>query len=327
MPPIFNFLKNEFLEVIEWIEESRDVIIWKFPDEQKDIKYGAQLTVRESQNAIFLNEGQVADVFLAGRYDLVTNNIPIMTKLRGWKYGFQSPFKADVYFVNMRQFTNLKWGTANPIILRDPELKQVRVRAYGTYSIKISSPQLFFKEYGGTSPVVTIGELEEQLRNVVVSKFTDAIGEANVSVYDFARNFNELGDKILPLLIKEFSLLGVEIVNFFIQSTSLPPEVEAFLDKMTQMNMAGDVNKFSQFQMANSIPDLAKNQGAGVAALGASFAMGNQMMQQAQGQPPPKTESKEDIMKTLKDLAGLKDAGVLTQEEFDKKKAELLAKL
>jgi membrane protease subunit (stomatin/prohibitin family) len=326
MPPILNFLKNELLEVIEWVDETRDTVIWKFPDEQKDIKYGAQLTVRESQNAIFLNEGQIADVFVPGRFELVTQNIPILTKLKGWKYGFQSPFKSDVYFVSTRQFTNLKWGTPNPIIVRDPELKQVRVRAFGVYSLRINSAQLFFREFGGTNSLVKIQEIEETLRPKVVSKFTDALGEANVSVYDLARNFSELGDKLLPLLMNEFALLGLELVSFNIESTSMPPEVEQFLDKMTQMNMAGNLQQFSQFQMAQSIPDLAKNQGAGIAAMGAGFAMGNQMMNQAQPQAAPK-ESRDEIMKTLKDLAGLKDAGVLTQEEFDKKKAELLAKL
>jgi membrane protease subunit (stomatin/prohibitin family) len=326
MPPILNFLRNELIEVIEWVDETRDTVIWKFPDAQKDIKYGAQLIVRESQNAIFMNEGQIADVFIPGRFELITQNIPILTKLKGWKYGFQSPFKCDVYFVSMRQFTGLKWGTPNPIIVRDPELKQVRVRAFGVYSIRVNSPQQFLREFAGTNSVVKIQELEEALRPKVVSKFTDALGEANVSVYDLARNFNELGDKILPLLMHDFGLLGLEILKFHIESVTVPPEVEQFLDKMTQMNMAGNLQQFSQFQMAQSIPDLAKNQGAGLAAMGAGFAMGNQMMNQAQAQPAPK-ESREEIMKTLKDLAGLKDAGIITQEEFDKKKAELLAKL
>jgi membrane protease subunit (stomatin/prohibitin family) len=226
----------------------------------------------------------------------------------------------------MRQFTGLKWGTPNPIIVRDPELKQVRVRAFGVYSIRVNSPQQFLREFAGTNSVVKIQELEEALRPKVVSKFTDALGEANVSVYDLARNFNELGDKILPLLMHDFGLLGLEILKFHIESVTVPPEVEQFLDKMTQMQMAGNLQQFSQFQMAQSIPDLAKNQGAGLAAMGAGFAMGNQMMNQAQPQPAQK-ESREEIMKTLKDLAGLKDAGIITQEEFDKKKAELLAKL
>jgi membrane protease subunit (stomatin/prohibitin family) len=285
--------------------------------------------VRETQNALFLNEGSLADIFVPGRYDLITQNIPLITKLKGWKYGFESPFKADVYFVNMRQFTGLKWGTPNPIIVRDPELKQVRIRAFGTYSIRVNSADLFFKEFGGTSPVVTIQQLEEQLRAVTVSKFTDAIGEANVSVYDLARNFNELGEKLLPLLTKEFSTLGIEIVNFYIQSTSLPPEVEQFLDKMTQMNMASDMNKFTQFQTAQSIPDLAKNPG-GMGALGASFAMGNQLAQNlntAQSAGTSKPEDKSQVMQLLKELAQLKEAGVLTEEEFNKKKTELLAKL
>ena len=164
MPPILNFLKNELLEVIEWVDETRDTVIWKFPDAQKDIKYGAQLIVRESQNAIFMNEGQIADVFVPGRFELITQNIPILTKLKGWKYGFQSPFKCDVYFVSMRQFTGLKWGTPNPIIVRDPELKQVRVRAFGVYSIRVNSPQQFLREFAGTNSIVKIQELEEALR-------------------------------------------------------------------------------------------------------------------------------------------------------------------
>ncbi|NTW49380.1 MAG: virion core protein (lumpy skin disease virus) [Chlorobiales bacterium] len=331
---IFDAFRNEFIEVIEWVDDSRDTVIWKFPDAERDIKYGAQLTVRESQAALFLNEGQLADIFLPGRYELVTQNVPILTKLKGWKYGFESPFKADVYFFNMRQFAGLKWGTSNPIIMRDPEFKQVRIRAFGIYSVRVAVPELFFKEFAGTTSVLKIADLEDLIRSKLVSKFSDALGEANISVLDLARNYNEIGERLRPTIQPDFELLGLKLENFYIENISLPPEVEQFLDKTTQMNMAGNIGQFSQFQMAQSIPDLAKNQGAGLAAMGAGFSLGNQMAQnmaagqnQPQGQSQAEGQSKQEIMSLLKQLAELKEAGVLTEEEFSKKKAELLAKL
>lgn len=332
---LLDFIKGELIEIIEWVESDSETVLWKFQDKGNNIKYGAQLTVRESQVAIFINEGKIADVYGPGRHELTTQNMPLLTTLKGWKYGFQSPFKVDIYFVSTKQFPNLKWGTPNPVMVRDPEFKQVRVKAFGTYFIKVSDPKLFFTEFAGTSPVLRIGEIEEKLREIVSPKFAEAIGEANVAVLDLASRYTELGDVIAPILQKDMSVFGIELTKFQISSTTLPEEVLAFYDKMTSMHMVGDMNKFTQFQAATSMEKAAENPGGSAGAgvgIGAGLGLG-QMMAQAMSQstqaaqPASTTSSKEEIMKTLKDLAELKNQGILTEEEFNQKKAELLAKL
>ncbi len=329
---LFDFIKNELIEIIDWVDDSNDTVIWKFPDRENNIKHGAQLVVRESQVAVFMNEGQIADVYGPGRYQLTTQNMPVMTTLRGWKYGFESPFKADVYFVSTRQFTNLKWGTQNPIIVRDPEFKQVRVRAFGAYALRVAEAGKFLKEFAGTAPVVRITDVEGQLRTAIVNKFSDAIGEANVSVLDLARNYSELGEKLRPLLADDFTTYGLELTKFYIENTSLPPEVEQFLDKTTQMNMAGDMARFQQFQAGMAIENISEQEGGigGTALLmgGLGNMMGGAMAPAPAAQPAaaPK-EDRAQILATLKELGELKAAGILTEEEFAAKKAELLARL
>jgi membrane protease subunit (stomatin/prohibitin family) len=331
---LFDFIKGELIEVIDWVESDNDTVIWKFPHEGNNIKNGAQLTVRESQTAMLLDEGRFADLYESGRHELITDNMPIMTTLRSWKYGFDSPFKADVYYVSTRTFTNLKWGTPNPIILRDPEFKQVRIKAFGTYFIKIVDPEKFFTEFAGTKPTLKIYEIEESLRDIVSPKFAEALAETNVSVLDMVSNYSELGDTIAPILQKDLDPFGIELVKFQITSTSLPKEVEEFYDKMTNMNMVGDMNKFQQFQQANAIEKAAENPnggaGEGIGA-GLGFGMAQMFMNQNQNQnqnvPVPQKETKEDIIGLLKELGQLKEVGVLTQEEFDTKKKELLARL
>jgi membrane protease subunit (stomatin/prohibitin family) len=333
---LFNFIRDEFLEVIEYIEDDKNVILWKFPDKDKEIKYGAQLTVRESQIAVFLDEGKFGDVFEPGRHKLITDNMPILTTIKSWKYGFQSPFKADVYYISTRTFPGLKWGTPNPIILRDPQFKQVRVKAFGTYFIKVKDPKKFFTQYAGTGHVVRIDEIENHLRDIVSPKFAEAVAEAGVSVLDMVANYTELGNKVLPILQQDLDLFGIELTKFQITSTSLPKEVEAFYDKMTNMNMVDDMSKFQQFQMANAIEKSAENPGGGNAGLDMGMGMGmaqmfmnqmNQNQQQNQQQSSDKKMSREEIMDTLKGLGDLKAAGILTDEEFNTKKAELLSRL
>ena len=333
---LFNFIRDEFLEVIEYIEDDKNVILWKFPDKDKEIKYGAQLTVRESQIAVFLDEGKFGDVFEPGRHKLITDNMPILTTIKSWKYGFQSPFKADVYYISTRTFPGLKWGTPNPIILRDPQFKQVRVKAFGTYFIKVKDPKKFFTQYAGTGHVVRIDEIENHLRDIVSPKFAEAVAEAGVSVLDMVANYTELGNKVLPILQQDLDLFGIELTKFQITSTSLPKEVEAFYDKMTNMNMVDDMSKFQQFQMANAIEKSAENPGGGNACLDMGMDMGmaqmfmnqmNQNQQQNQQQSSDKKMSREEIMDTLKGLGDLKAAGILTDEEFNTKKAELLSRL
>jgi len=333
---LFDFIKNEFVEVIDWVEQDSDTILWKFPDADKNIKYGAQLTVRESQTAIFLDEGRVADVFEPGRFELVTQNIPITTTMRNWDKGFKSPFLADVYFVSLKTFTNLRWGTPNPILMRDPEFKQVRIKAHGTYFIKVNNVEQFMLSYAGTKNSVKIAALEESLRNIVSQNFAEALAEAKISVLDMAANYTELGEKIVPILQKEFDPFGIELVKFQIGSTTLPEEVLKFYDKMTNMNMVSDMQKFQQFQQANAIEKAADNPGGGAGegiGMGMGMGMANMMMnkQNQQNQdnavPIEKAQTKEEIMDTLKDLGKLLKGGILTQEEFDAKKKELLSRL
>ncbi|MBK7427830.1 MAG: SPFH domain-containing protein [Saprospiraceae bacterium] len=338
---LFDFIKNELVEVIDWIEDDRDTVIHKWPHDKDNIKYGANLIVREAQTALFVNEGVLADTFEPGRFELVTANMPLLTSLKNWDKGFKSPFKVDVYYVSTRQFTGLKWGTPNPIILRDPEFKQVRVKAFGVYFIRVKHPDLFFREFAGTARTLKIQELEEKLRELVSPKFAEAIANANVSVMDMVANYTELGDRIAPLLQADFDAFGLELTKFQISSTSLPKEVEEFYDKMTNMNMVGDMNKFQQFQTAQAIENASNNPGGAGEGLGMGmgFGMAQTMMQQQQQMQQQQaneaqnqntantTQSKEDIMKLLKDLGELKTAGILTDEEFDAKKKELLAKL
>lgn len=325
---LFDFIKGEFVEVIDWVESDRDTILWKFPDRDANIKYGASLTVRESQTAIFIDEGRIADIFEPGRFDLITQNMPVLTSLRNWDKGFKSPFKCDVYFLSTRVFTDLKWGTPNPVMLRDPEFKQVRVKAFGTYFIRINNPEVFFKEFAGTHSVLKVQDVEAKMRDVVSPKFAEALAEANISVMDLVSNYTELGSRIAPLLQDDLAPFGIELVKFQITSTSLPKEVEEFYDKMTNMNMVGDMQKFTQFQSANAIEKAAENPGGAGEGVGMGMGLGMaQMMMNQQQQQGAKTQTKEEVLATLKELGGLRDAGILTNEEFEAKKKELLARL
>lgn len=331
---LFDFIKGELIEVIDWVESDNETILWKFPDKDCNIKNGAQLTVRESQMAVLIDEGRFADLYEPGRHKLITDNMPILTTLRSWKHGFNSPFKADVYYFSTKTFTNLKWGTPNPVILRDPEFKQVRVKAFGTYFIKLVNPQKFFTEFTGTKATLKIYEIEERLRDIVSPKFAEAVAEANVSVLDMVSKYTEMGDIIRPILQRDLDPFGIELVKFQITSTSLPKEVEAFYDKMTNMNMVGDdMAKFQQFQNANAIEKAAENPGGGMGegiGAGMGFGMAQMFMnqnQQQQNQQQQPVQTKEEIIKLLKELGELKEAGILTQEEFDTKKKEMLSRL
>jgi len=332
---LFDFIKDELVEVIDWVETGDDTILWKFPDKDANIKYGANLTVRESQMAMFLDEGRLADVYEPGRHELITANMPLMTSLRNWQSGFKSPFLCDVFFVSTRTLTNLKWGTPNPIIMRDPEFKQVRVKAFGTYFIKIADPFKFLMEYAGVRQAVKASEVEASMRDIISPKFAEALAETGVSVLDMVSKYSELGDQLLPLLQKDFEPFGLELVKFQISSISLPKDVEEFYDKMTNMNMVDDMNKFQQFQQANAIEKAAENEGGageGI-GMGMGFGMANMMMNQNQNQnqnnqaPSSKAQTREEILATLKELGSLKEAGILTQKEFDAKKTDLLGRL
>lgn len=334
---LFDFIKNEFIEVIDWVDDSNNTVIAKFPDKGNKIMNGAQLTVRESQVVVLMNEGEFGDEYKPGRHELKTENMPITTTLKSWKYLFNSPFKVDIFFVSTKQFTNLKWGTSNPIIMRDPEFKQVRLRSFGTYTIRVVDAKKFIKEFAGTNPWVTIDTVSEQLRNTIVSKLSEGLAEAGVSVLDLAANFTEIGTRLKPIFQADFDAWGIELGQFYIENVSLPEEVEKMLDKTTSLNMLGDkLNQFNQMQAGISMEKMADNPGAAnTAGLGAGIVFSN-MMQQAQQPQPQQQQSasgaaagndQQKMLDLLKQLGDLKTAGVLTEEEFNKKKAEILGKL
>ncbi|MCL2000281.1 MAG: SPFH domain-containing protein [Planctomycetes bacterium] len=289
-----DFLKKalgQFIDVIEWIDATRNTLVWKFPRSDNEIKNGAQLIVRESQAAVFLHEGNLGDVFPPGRVELTTSNIPILTTLKSWKYAFNSPFKCDVYFVNTRQFTDQKWGTSNPIMLRDAEFGPIRLRAFGSYVFAVTDPGKFIITIAGTNPLLVSEDVTGQLRNLLVSRFADALGEAKIPALDLAANYNEMGDFIRNLLQKDFDEYGITLTKFLIENISLPPEVEQALDKRTQMGILGDMNKYTQFQAANALGDAAKNTGAAGNMMGmlAGVNLGGLMGGNLQAAAPPAT--------------------------------------
>ncbi len=289
---LIDYLKTQFLEIIQWQDDSRDTISWRFPDEDKEIKRGAQLIVRESQVAQFIYLGQFGDTFGPGKHSLVTDNIPILSTLKGWKYGLESPFKADVYFVNTRLFTGNKWGTANPIMMRDNDFGIVRARAFGTFDFRIVEPKLFLKEVAGTDDHFRLDEFADTMRSRIVSVFTDALATAKVPVLDLAARYTELGEALLPLINPAVtSKYGLEIPSFIVENVSLPPEVEQAIDKRSSMAAIGNLNDYVKFQMAEAMTKGGGEAGsmAGTGAgLGAGLAMGQQMMAaMAAGQATP----------------------------------------
>ncbi|MCH2021039.1 MAG: SPFH domain-containing protein [Saprospiraceae bacterium] len=338
---MFGFLKNELLEVIEWREEGKDTVLWKFPDKDCSIKYGAQLTVRESQAAIFINEGQIADIYGPGRHELKTENMPLLTTIKSWKQGFNSPFKADVYFVSTRQMTNLKWGTPNPIFVKDPEAGRIEVRAFGTYFLRISDPKKFYREYAGTSATLMIDELEDAFRGLVVPKFAEALSESGATAFDIYSQYSELGDTIRPLIQDDLTEFGLELTKFQITSVSLPPEITEHMKQLAKVNLTSDKN-ISKMQAFNQmdVDKISAEKGNYENMKGArnDLMMQQMMMQQMmqnqnqnQNQNTPKDDnekmSRDEIMKTLKELGELKEMGILTDDEFNDKKKDLLAKL
>lgn len=274
-------LLNEFIDVIEWVDDSQDTIVWKFPRHDNAIKMGAKLTVRESQVAIFMNEGQIADVFGPGLHELQTANMPILTTLKAWKYAFNSPFKADVYFVSTRQFTNQKWGTKNPIMLRDAEFGPVRLRAFGSYSFKVQEPKLFLQQISATNPLFTVESVNEQLRNNIVSRGMDAVAQSKIPVLDLAANYNEMGLLIAASIKPDFDAMGVNMTSLLVENISLPAEVEEALDKRSQMGILNNLGAYAQFQAANAMEKAAENSiGGNLGAAGMGLGVGAAMMNQ-----------------------------------------------
>lgn len=337
---LFKKLRNEFIDIIEWLDPTNDTIVHRFERYQNEIKMGAKLTVRESQVAVFINEGQIADVYSPGMYTLTTENMPILSTLKGWKYGFNSPFKAEVYFVNTKKFLDNKWGTPNPIMLRDAEFGPVRLRAFGIYEFRVSDAATFIRDIVGTDGSFTTDQVTNQLRNIIITRFTDALGEAKIPILDLAANYDEVSQFVGNKIIAEYKDYGLDMTKFLISNISLPPEVEEALDKRSSMGIIGNLNQYTQFQAANAMENASKNESGGGAAegmgLGMGFGMANQMMgamnqgtqaQQQQNQgggapPPIPGQSMYHVivngqqagpfdMNTLKQMAG---AGQLTKE-------------
>ena len=270
----------QFIEVIEWLDDSTDTMVYRFPVRDQEIKNGAQLIVRESQAAVFVHEGQIADVFGPGRYSVEGGNTPILSKLGAWKYGFNSPMKSEVYFVNTKQFTDRKWGTSNPVMMRDTDFGMVRLRAFGIYSMRVADPREFIKQVAGTNAQFVTDDIEGQLRRTLVSGFSDALGESKIAALDLASNYDELGKFARQKLQEEFKSLGLELTKFAVENISLPEEVEAAMDKRTSMGVLGDMGRYTQFEAAQAMRDAAQNPGGGAglgAGLGAGFAVGNAM--------------------------------------------------
>lgn len=282
---IFDFLSGEFIDVIHWTDDTRDTMVWRFEREGHAIKYGAKLTVREGQAAVFVHEGQIADVFTPGLYMLETNNMPVMTTLQHWDHGFRSPFKSEVYFVNTTRFNDLKWGTKNPIIVRDPEFGPVRLRAFGTYSVRVADPARFLSEIVGTDGEFTMDEISYQIRNVIVQEFSRTIARAQIPVLDMAANTRELGQLVGSEIAAQIAEYGLAMPELYIENVSLPAAVEAVMDKRSSMGVIGNLESYMQYQAAEALG----RDGAGAAAMqtGLGAGLGMQIGQAAAAQAGP----------------------------------------
>lgn len=329
---LFDFIAKQFVDVIHWTEPGDGILAYRFPMTDMEIQYGAQLTVRESQMALFVNEGTVADVFSPGRFELKTQTIPILTNLKNWDKFFESPFKSDVYFFSTRLQLDRKWGTPNPITIRDKEFGIVRLRAFGIYAYRIADPKKFYTEVSGTREGYTVDDLDGQLRNTLIGSMTDLFADSNIPFLDMAANQDEFGARLKDKMLPTFERYGLTLDSLVVQNVSLPEELQKVLDQRIAMNMVGDLSQYTQYQVATAIPTAAANEGglAGAGAgLGAGMAMG-QAMAAAMGQPSmaqSAAASAQDVTTTIEKLHELLIKGVLTQAEFDAKKTELLKKL
>jgi membrane protease subunit (stomatin/prohibitin family) len=277
---VFDFLKGEFIDVISWLDDTRDTMVWRFDRRDQAIKMGAKLTVREGQAAVFIHEGQLADVFGPGLYMLETNNMPIMTTLQHWDHGFSSPFKSEVYFVSTTRFNDQKWGTKNPIMARDPEFGPVRIRAFGTYSMRVTDPGRFITEIVGTDGEFTTDEVSMQIRNQIVQAASQALASSGIPVLDMAANLEDLGKVIAGAIAPKVAEYGLSIPEFYVENISLPEEVEKVLDKRTSMGVAGDLSKYMQFNAAEALANPASG-ASGMMAGGMAAGLGLGMAQNA----------------------------------------------
>lgn len=287
---IFNTLRNELIDIVEWIDDSQRTLVWRFPRYQNEIKDGARLIVRPGQVAVFVDQGKIADVFEPGSYELDTDNLPILSTLRGWMHGFRSPFKCEVYFVSTRTLTDLKWGTPNPIMLRDPEFGPIRLRAFGNYTLRAIDPKALLRELVGTDGIFESDEVAELLRSVIAASFADVLGEAQIAALDLAAKYGELAEKLRKKVCERIDdEYGLEVPQLQIVNIALPESVEKAIDTRSQMGVLGDMQRYQQFQMAQAITQAAQNPAGGAAAagvgLGMGFAMANQVAQGLGQQP------------------------------------------
>jgi membrane protease subunit (stomatin/prohibitin family) len=353
---LMDFIKKQFIDVIQWTEDTDGMLSWRFPMAGMEIQNGGSLTVRESQMAVFVNEGKIADVFGPGMYKLTTQTLPVLTYLKNWDKLFESPFKSDVYFFSTRQQVDQKWGTPQPITIRDKDFGAVRVRAFGNYSFRVADPKLFHTEISGTRDIYSVADLDGQLRGLVLQNISTAVAASGIPFLDLAANQMSFAQALTTQLVPEFEKIGLKIDGLTVQSISLPEELQKILDQKIGMGMVGnDMGKFMQYQTAQAIPKFAENAGGGggvagdAMGLGAGLALGQVLAQNLQqglggaGQagaagaapvaapaPAPSSVavvSAADVMTTLEKLGELTAKGILTAEEFDAKKAELLKKL
>ena len=341
---LFSFVAKQFVDVIEWDNQPDGQLMWRFPFTDNEIQYGAQLTVRDGQIAIFVNEGQVADVFTAGLYKLETRTLPVLTNLKNWDKLFASPFKSDVYFFSTRLQLGRKWGTPQPITIRDSDFGMVRLRAFGMYSYKLTDAQKFYTSITGANSTYTAEQLEPQLRNLIVANISTAMASSGVPFLDMAANQGLMADKIKEVLKPLFVNYGLELDNFVVENVSLPEELQKAIDTRISMGMMGDLNKYTQYQTANAIPLAAQNEG-GMAGVGASMAAGMAMGQAMAGamnkafNPAAVAQSvlgeqtaaaapvSDDPTAKLEKLKGLLDKGLISQADYDTAKADVLKKL
>lgn len=333
---IGDFIKKQFIDVLQWNEDGDGVLAWRYPMQDFEIQYGAKLTVRESQMAVFVNEGKVADVFGPGLHTLNTNTLPVLTYLQNWDKLFQSPFKSDVYFFSTRLQLGRKWGTPQPVTVRDKDFGMVRLRAFGMYSYKLADPKKFFTEISGTRDTYTVDDLEMQLRNLVVSTMSSTLGNSAAPFLDMAANLGVMSDAMKTAMAPVFERYGVAIDNFAVESISLPEELQKALDTRISMGMVGNMATYTQYQTANAIPLAAQNEGglAGIgASLGAGLSMGQVMteaMRNAQAgvaTPAPAAPAADAPEVRLGKLKSLLDGGLITQADYDTAKAEVIKQI
>ena len=343
---LMDFIKKQFIDIIQWTEESDGTLAWRFPMADMEIQNGASLTVRESQMALFVNEGKAADVFGPGTHKLTTQTLPVLTYLKNWDKLFESPFKSEVYFFSTRQQVDQKWGTPQPITIRDKDFGAVRLRAFGNYNFRVADPKLFHTEISGTRASYGATEIDGQLRGLVLQNISNAIASSGIPFLDLASNQLMFAQALTTQLAPEFAKIGLKLDGMTVQNVSLPEELQKILDQKIGMGMVGnDMGKFMQYQTAQAIPKFAEGGGGGsgiagdAMGLGAGVALGQVLAQNLQaglqggaaagGAPAaaPVGVKAEDVMATLEKLGDLKSKGILTQEEFDTKKAELLKKL